>query len=361
MGGPTGLGFRLVESARKRQASPTRTQAWGSPAATTAATDCPICSSATRAVRPTPVYRAPARRGAAFTDVRSDFAPVFGTNFTGWGDSWVDLNRDGILDLVLANGAIPVTNIARDAGQIQVLDNLSAQRQDGKFGDAGGLLGLRSGPFVNGRGVAAADFNNDGNIDIAVNTIDGPLVLLENTNTSGHWLEVSLDGFHPGALLTAVLPNGRSLVRETARRQQLPLLRGPAGVLRARRRDEGVPADRALPGRPRDHRRRTSPRTRSSASSRSGLTGESPNRPSRSLSRSARRTDGHLLVCLILHRRRRESSSPTRACPRVSSTTSPGAGSPAAASRALVFLNFPTALIAIAIVAIVFRQLPARP
>ena len=64
--------------------------------------------------------------GAAFTDVRAGLTPVFGTNGTGWGVSWVDLNRDGILDLVLANGGIPVTGLLKDAGPIQVLDNLSA-------------------------------------------------------------------------------------------------------------------------------------------------------------------------------------------------------------------------------------------
>jgi enediyne biosynthesis protein E4 len=38
-------------------------------------------------------------------------------------------------------------------------------------------------------------------------------VLLENHNRAGHWLEVSLEGFHPGAVVTAQLPGGRTLVR----------------------------------------------------------------------------------------------------------------------------------------------------
>ena len=162
------------------------------------------------------VFRAVQPRPGAhsFADGRSGFAAAFGTNFTGWGDSWVDLNRDGYLDLVLANGAIPVTNLARDAGPIQALENLAAQGLPGQFANASGLVGLQSAPRVNGRGLAAADFNNDGNVDIAINTIGGPLVLLENRNTSGHWLEVALRGFHPGATVTAELPDGRTLVRE---------------------------------------------------------------------------------------------------------------------------------------------------
>jgi len=212
---PVGIGFRLVERARGEGVADSNAGMGIASADYSGDGLTDLFVSNSRGQKHAVYRRRTAQAGgAAFTDVRSDFASVFGKNFTGWGVSWVDLNRDGILDLVLANGAIPVTNLAKDAGQIQVLDNLSAQGQDGKFGDAGGLLGLRRGPLVNGRGLAAADFNNDGNVDIAINTIGGPLVLLENTNTSGHWLEVALDGFQPSTLITALLPNGRRLVRE---------------------------------------------------------------------------------------------------------------------------------------------------
>ena len=150
-----------------------------------------------------------ATAGSAFTNVRSVFAPAVGPNATGWGDSWVDVSNDGRLDLVLANGSIPVTNLKRDAAPIQVLENLN-----GQFADASPTVGLHPGPLVNGRGVAAADYDNDGRMDIAVNSIGGKLILLHNTGPSGHWLEVSLAQFAPGALVTAVLPDGTRLVHE---------------------------------------------------------------------------------------------------------------------------------------------------
>ena len=75
-------------------------------------------------------------------------------------------------------------------------------------------VGLRPGPLVNGRGLAAADYDNDGRVDIAVNSIGGKLILLHNTGASGHWLEVELAPLAPGALVTAVLPDGSRLVRE---------------------------------------------------------------------------------------------------------------------------------------------------
>jgi len=148
-------------------------------------------------------------KGGAFTNGQPAFAAAFGTNFTGWGDSWVDLNNDGNLDLVLANGAIPVTHLTRDAGPVQVLENVPAG-----FASATSLVGLAGLPRVNGRGVAAADFDNDGHMDVAINSIGGRLILLRGTGGSGHWLEVRLPRFAPGAVVTAVLPNGRRLVQE---------------------------------------------------------------------------------------------------------------------------------------------------
>jgi Na+-translocating ferredoxin:NAD+ oxidoreductase RnfD subunit len=147
--------------------------------------------------------------GEAFANGQAAFASAFGTNFTGWGDSWVDLNNDGNLDLVLANGAIPVTDLKTDGGPVQVLENLH-----GEFANVTGLVGLDGLTRQNGRGLAAADVDNDGHLDIAINSVGGRLVLLRGTGGTGHWLEVKLARFAPGAIVTAVLPDGRRLVRE---------------------------------------------------------------------------------------------------------------------------------------------------
>jgi hypothetical protein len=149
--------------------------------------------------------------GPAFADARDVFAPALGANGAGWGASWVDLANNGREDLVLANGAIPITNLKKDAAPIQVLEDLGG----GHFADASAAVGLHPGPVVNGRGVAAADYDNDGRVDIAINSIGGKLILLHNTGASGgHWLEVGLVRFAPGAVVTAVLPDGHRLVRE---------------------------------------------------------------------------------------------------------------------------------------------------
>jgi Na+-translocating ferredoxin:NAD+ oxidoreductase RnfD subunit len=157
------------------------------------------------------VFRAScADEDCSLTDGRRLFAEAFGTNFTGWGDSFVDLANDGRPELVLANGDIPVKNLAKDAGRIQVMANAS-----GNWLDAGGLLETSALPRVNGRGVAAADFDNDGHVDLAVSSVGGRLMLLRSSGGSGHWLEVNLKPFVPGAIVSVYTP--KNLFAQEAR------------------------------------------------------------------------------------------------------------------------------------------------
>ena len=143
-----------------------------------------------------------ARDGRGFRDVQRLFD--VGKNPTGWGDSWIDLRNSGRPELVVANGAIPVTNVRKNAARLQVF----AQR-GGKYVDANLLPKLR----VNGRGLAAGDFDNDGRVDLAVNTVGGKLLLLRNTSPAGNWLEVNVEPSSPGAVVTAVDSSGSHQVQ----------------------------------------------------------------------------------------------------------------------------------------------------
>ncbi len=76
------------------------------------------------------------------------------------------------------------------------------------------VVELERAPRVNGRGLAAADYDNDGDVDVAVNSIGGKLILLENRGAAGTGSRSSSPASSPGAVVTASLPDGRRLVRE---------------------------------------------------------------------------------------------------------------------------------------------------
>jgi len=163
---------------------------------------------------PSAAYRQLQGTGSsAFANARPSFDQALGSEFAGWGASWVDLANSGNPDLVLTAGAIPVLSLKRDAEPVRVLTRASDRDGIERFGNAKGILGAKS-LLLNGRGLAAADVDNDGRMEVAINTIGGKLVLLQPTGRSGHWLDVKLTRFSPGAVVTLVLPNGRRLERQ---------------------------------------------------------------------------------------------------------------------------------------------------
>jgi Na+-translocating ferredoxin:NAD+ oxidoreductase RnfD subunit len=135
------------------------------------------------------------RMGATFVRAHDGLGKA-GT--AGWGVSFIDLANSGRLGLAIANGAIPIADLSKDADRVQVFS------PGNPLVDIGTNQSLR----LDGRGVAVADYDNDGREDIAVNSIGGPLVLFRNTTSGGHWLEVSLARFAPGAVVTVALPDG---------------------------------------------------------------------------------------------------------------------------------------------------------
>ena len=137
-----------------------------------------------------------------YADARPAFARALGQESTGWGATWADLDLDGDLELAMANGAIPVISLARDAERLR-LAAIDGQEVEPL---TAGMVAPR-----NGRGLAAADYDNDGDLDLAVGTIGGRLQLLRNDGADGHWLEIA--GLEPGTTVEATLAGGRRLVR----------------------------------------------------------------------------------------------------------------------------------------------------
>ncbi len=126
------------------------------------------------------------QQGLAFYD-ESRRSRVSATSyaFLGFGTVAIDVDRDNDLDLFVANGHVLGPNHPPSAMTAQLLANDGT----GRFTDVSTLSGNYFQRDLLGRGVAAADLDNDGDIDIAVSHLDAPLALLRNDSpTIGDWV-----------------------------------------------------------------------------------------------------------------------------------------------------------------------------
>jgi hypothetical protein len=111
----------------------------------------------------------------------------------GFGAVFVDADLDGNLDVAVANGHV-YRNARQSHGaeypqQAQIFRGLGS----GRFEE------VSAGPYflrkLVGRGLAWADFDNDGKPDLAYNHNGGPLALLHNNSpTENRWLRLELIG-----------------------------------------------------------------------------------------------------------------------------------------------------------------------
>ena len=113
-----------------------------------------------------------------------------------WGSKFLDYDNDGWKDLLFLNGHVyPEVDAHR-------LDETYAQRPFlFRNGGAGTFtsVGASAGPVWNerwaARGAAIGDFDNDGDVDIAIAVVNGvPILLRNNGERAGHWVTVSLLG-----------------------------------------------------------------------------------------------------------------------------------------------------------------------
>lgn len=110
----------------------------------------------------------------------------------GFGDKFVDLDNDGFLDLVFANGHVYDNIHTIDPTQEYRQPLIVMHNEAGKhFADISKRVGADVLKPLVGRGLAVGDFDNDGRPDLLVVDIGGvPLLLHNETAPSGHWLGV---------------------------------------------------------------------------------------------------------------------------------------------------------------------------
>jgi hypothetical protein len=107
-------------------------------------------------------------------------------NTLGFGCTFVDVDLDGALDLIVVNGHIDDTvREVRNVGYAQP-PQLFLNDGKGTFREIGSEVGGGFAAPKVGRGLAYGDFDRDGDADILMTTNNGPAYLFRNDQTSGN-------------------------------------------------------------------------------------------------------------------------------------------------------------------------------
>ncbi|MGA8214163.1 MAG: CRTAC1 family protein [Candidatus Sulfotelmatobacter sp.] len=108
-------------------------------------------------------------------------------NSLGFGCTFLDANLDGWLDLAVANGHIDETvrNIRGNVGYAQP-PLLFLNNGKGSFHDVATEVGGGFEQPKVGRGLAYADFDRDGDLDLLLTTNNGPAYLYRNDQLAGN-------------------------------------------------------------------------------------------------------------------------------------------------------------------------------
>lgn len=99
--------------------------------------------------------------------------------YVGWGTKFFDYDNDGWVDLLVVNGHVyPQLPTYRQRNFVH------HNNHDGTFTEVGAQLGSSFAEKRTGRGAAFGDIDNDGDVDVVINNLDGPPQVLRNDGGS---------------------------------------------------------------------------------------------------------------------------------------------------------------------------------
>jgi hypothetical protein len=131
-----------------------------------------------------------------FEDVTFSAGMGVNTRWLGWGCGFIDVDNDGWPDIFLVNGHVypEVEKLSIEAGYAQ-RKVLYRNLHNGRFSDVSEIAGDVVMEPNASRGCAFGDYDNDGDVDVLINSVNAlPQLLRNESGNQNNWITIKTIG-----------------------------------------------------------------------------------------------------------------------------------------------------------------------